>query len=189
MPPTTQRPDKAKPAQGALVVRPVGIPIVLRSRPHWAVWRYEQDHRGAWSKPPRMPDGAPADGGDRSTWSTFEDAYDAYRSDGWDGISYAFVELEGILAFDLDHTSDHAQRDQLIVKLLDSFTEHSPGGNGLHVWVRASLPPGRRRKDDLEIYSRRRFLSVTGHLVAASKPVIEPRQVAATRVWQRYVAD
>jgi putative DNA primase/helicase len=186
---TTQKPDKARPATGALVVRPVGIPIVLRSRSHWAVWRYEKDHRGAWSKPPRMPDGSAADGHDRTTWSTFEDAYEAYRSDGWDGISYAFEELEGIIAFDLDHIDEHQWRSADIVRTLDSFTERSPSGNGLHVWVRAKLPEGRRRKDDIEIYSRRRFLSLTGHVATKHPAVIEARQVAATNVWQRYVAD
>ncbi len=39
-----------------------------------------------------------------------------------------------------------------IVELLDSYTEVSPSGRGLHVWVRGKVPGDRRRRGKLEMY-------------------------------------
>lgn len=181
-----RRPVKDRPPGGAVSVSPTGIPGLLKHRHQWAVWKYERDARGAVSKPPRQPNGEAADGHDPGTWSSFQACFDAYRAGGWDGLSYAFVEAQGVLAFDLDHLSEHQARDAEIVRLLDSYTEWSPSHDGVHVWVLGALPEGRRRRDDIEIYSRRRFLSVTGALYQGAPSAIRPSPNLLP-VWRRWV--
>jgi primase-polymerase (primpol)-like protein len=52
-----------------------------------------------------------------------------------------------------------------VVRLLAGFTEVSPSGTGVHVWVRAKVPGTRCRRGQLEIYDDRRFVAVTGRVV------------------------
>jgi primase-polymerase (primpol)-like protein len=180
-----RRASKERPAGGAVSVSPSGIPAVLRQRHQWALWRYTTDSRGATSKPPSQPNGDPADGANPGTWSSFQDCFDAYREGGWDGLSYALVESQDLAAFDLDHFREHQTRDEAIIRALNSYTEWSPSGDGVHVWARGHLPEGRRRRDDVEIYSRRRFLSVTGQLYPGAPATIRhsPNLHAIWRTW------
>jgi len=182
-----RRASKERPAGGAVSVSPTGIPALLKHRHQWALWRYTTDSAGRTSKPPFQPDGvSPADGANPGTWSTFQECYDAYRAGGWDGLSYAFVEWQHLLAFDLDHLLEHQVRDEAIIRQLDSYTEWSPSHDGVHVWVLGALPEGRRRRDDVEIYSRRRFLSVTGNLYPGAPTTIRPSR-ALLPIWYQYL--
>lgn len=182
-----RRRAKERPSGGAASVSPAGIPGLLKVRHQWALWQYTTDAAGRTSKPPRQPDGEPADGANPATWSSFDECLDAYRAGGWDGLSYAFVESQNVLAFDLDHFREHQTRNEQLVRALDSYTEWSPGGDGVHVWLRGRLPDGRRRRDDIEIYSRRRFLSVTGQLYPGAPTQIRQATPALEHIWQSFV--
>lgn len=63
---------------------------------------------------------------------------------------------------------------------LDSYTEFSPSGRGLHVLARAELPPGGRRKGRVEMYDRGRFFTVTGRHLPGTPRGIEERTGAAS---------
>src|SRR5262249_2719907 len=56
-----------------------------------------------------------------------------------------------------------------------------PGGHGVRVFCRGTLPPGGRRKGKVEVYSDGRFLTVTGHALPGSPAAVEDRagEVAA----------
>ena len=53
-----------------------------------------------------------------------------------------------------------------IVRYFDSYTELSATGSGLHIIVRGEVP--NRRKGEVEVYSSKRFFTVTGHVVEVS---------------------
>jgi len=181
-------PFKDRPLEGATPIDMSGIPEVLIARRQWACWTYEHDPRTRRpSKPPRMPDGRPADGHDARTWSSFDACYDRYTRGECDGVSYVFQEAQGLLAFDLDHLAQWRTRDLAIVQALDSYTEWSASRDGLHVWLRGRLPEGRRRRDDIEIYSRARFLAVTGARLEGTPPDIRSSPNLHA-VWHRWVA-
>jgi putative DNA primase/helicase len=53
-----------------------------------------------------------------------------------------------------------------IVRYFDSYTELSATGTGLHIIVRGEKP--NRRKGEVEVYSSKRFFTVTRHVVEVS---------------------
>jgi hypothetical protein len=63
-----------------------------------------------------------------------------------------------------------------IAEKLDSYTEISPSGAGLHIIVRANLPEGRRRVGRVELYDQDRFFTVTGRRLAGTPHLPETRQ-------------
>jgi len=72
-----------------------------------------------------------------------------------------------------------------IVEDLDSYTEVSPSETGLKVFVRGELPPGRRRKRQIEMYDRGRFFTTTGYHLACTPTTVNERQTELTRLHRR----
>src|SRR5690606_16238342 len=54
-------------------------------------------------------------------------------------------------------------RQQKIYSQLNSYSELSPSGRGLHIICKASIPMGRRR-NNIEIYSSERYATFTGNV-------------------------
>lgn len=55
-----------------------------------------------------------------------------------------------------------------IIEGLDSYTELSPSGTGVHIVSRGKIP-GSGRRGSVEMYSQERFFTVTGHLIGESR--------------------
>lgn len=120
---------------------------------------------------PRTDD--PASVTDPAIWGTVAEALGARRLHGADGIGFMFTADDPYTGVDLDVLDDQA-RD--IITALDSYTECSPSGRGVHIIVRATKPAGRCKHGPVEMYDQARFLTVTGHLVPDSLGVIRDRQ-------------
>jgi putative DNA primase/helicase len=149
-----------------LSVRRETIPEELKIRPQWVVWRAVGD------KPDKVPysarTGRKASSTDLMTWSTFEEALEAYKRRACDGVGFVFSSGDPYTGIDLDNCVD-AQTSEIapwaleIVRYFDGYTELSATGTGLHIIVRGDLP--NRRKDAIEVYSSKRFFTVTGHII------------------------
>jgi putative DNA primase/helicase len=68
---------------------------------------------------------------------------------------------------------------------LDSYTEISPSGCGVHILVRGELPPGRRRKGRIEMYDCGRFFTITEHRLQDVPATINGRQEELTQLHRR----
>ena len=185
---------KTRPLGGPLPVKPEHIPLELKVHRGWACWRYTDDSAGRTSKPPFQPaSGERAEPSNMATWSSYDDAWAAYREGGtsdhpaYDGISFALWEPWGIVGVDLDHVSAHDHDARRFVDELDSYTEHTPGGDGLRIFVRGTLPPGRRRRDWVEMYSARRFLTVTGQQLPHASPTLTSSPRALYSLWYEFL--
>jgi putative DNA primase/helicase len=175
-------------------VQPQHIPWELRALKGWVLWKYQHDQRNHLGKPPFTPDGTDAAESDPTTWSTFEDAYAAYRArpDLWSGVGFALSQHWGIVGVDLDHVQElgHEHEADRIVRVLDSYTERTPGGDGLRVFVRGTLPHGRRRRDWVEMYDSHRYLTLTGQKLPDVPATIERRQRQLEQMfWAHLGAD
>jgi putative DNA primase/helicase len=147
-----------------LAVRPEGIPGELRVRPQWVVWK------AVGEKPDKVPysahGGLKASSTDLMTWGTFEEALGAYKVGGYAGVGFVFSSGDPFTGIDLDgcvnpRTGELATWAMEIVSYFGSYTELSATGTGIHIIVRGDMP--NRRKDEVEVYSSKRFFTVTGH--------------------------
>lgn len=167
----------------ALVVQPDGIPPELTARRQWVGWTWGWSaQRGEWAKIPKHPrTGGNARSTDAATWTDFATAYAAMRRRGWAGVGFVVTRDDPFTGVDLDHCLDPqtgalAPWAAAIVAALDSYTEVTPSGTGLRVWVRGSLIGRMGTKGDgtpkegartttppkIEIYCGSRYFTVTG---------------------------
>ncbi|MGH3085706.1 MAG: hypothetical protein ACRDSJ_00125 [Rubrobacteraceae bacterium] len=136
-----------------------------RDLKQWVCWRSEE-RGGRKTKIPCSPrSGSRARCDDPATWGTFAEAREAVRERSCDGVGFVFTADDPFCGVDLDGCVDPASGKvepwaKEIVDHLDSYTEVSPSGTGLHIIVHAKIPEGRpgNRKDNVEIYDRLRSL-------------------------------
>ena len=149
------------------------IPAVFKDSDRWAIGR---------SKTPYIADDSgKASSTDPSTWRPFADALAAVTLGKGDALWYALDPESGIVAVDLDKCRDPESGVLLpfaraFVALLDSYTEVSPSGTGVHVYLRATKPSDECKRGLVECYDRARFMSMTGDRLEGTPSTIEPRQ-------------
>lgn len=168
-----------------------GIPEELKLRKTWVCWRW-QKRKGKWTKPPYdVKTGELASPTDPSTWATLPEAI--AKIGKYDGIGIALED--GLCGVDLDKCVDPktAQIEpwaREVVADLNSYTEITPSGTGLHVLVFARLPEEGRRKRNVEVYGpgSPRYFTMTGNHLPGTPTTIEHRQEQLDAFHRRYVA-
>lgn len=168
-----------------LPVAVAGIPDELRAVPQWVCWKYCW-RKSSWAKFPIRADKlTAANVADPSTWSTFEKALKQYQKQKQKlaGIGFVFAAESQYSGIDLDdcRNADTGALEpwaQAIVEQVKSYSEVSPSGTGLKIFIRGKLPPeSRRRKEgNIEMYSDGRFFTVTGCRVPEALATVEARQ-------------
>ena len=107
---------------------------------------------------------------DPSTWYSFGATITAYEfgRGNFDGLMFALTVDDPFVFVDLDHCRDpqtgHIEHlARTYINRLAGYTELSPSGTGVHVFVRGRLPDFGRKKGNFEVYSSARFATMTGH--------------------------
>ncbi|MCX6378997.1 MAG: hypothetical protein NT023_05890 [Armatimonadetes bacterium] len=166
---------KPPPRPTALPVKPDDIPQFLKDLPRWLVWRYSWKNR-KWTKIPyNARTGGEGSSTNERTWSRYEEALRAYQTGEYDGIGFALSPEVGITGIDLDkcrnvETGELTPLADTIIGNMGTYTEVSPSGTGLRLFVMGSKPAGRCKDDPrgVEIYNAGRYLTITGHALLDS---------------------
>lgn len=186
----------------------------LRDSKKWVCWTYEK-RDGKKTKPPIAPFDSSkyAKSNDKSTWGTYSEAVDYHARDDTDTEGVGFM-LDGegvVVGVDLDGCR-HPDTGELepwaedIVDELDTYTEVSPSGTGLRLFVVGLLPDGRNKRKqertldlpewveenknaEVEVYDRTRYMTYTGEHVDGTPTEAKPRNDTLRRVHEEYVAD
>ena len=147
----------------------VNVPSELLVLPQWVGWKSTQKPGAA--KPTKVPynplTGRKAESDNPETWGAVWDASSAMEKRGFDGVGFVFTEGDEFAGVDLDHSVRNGQSEPWavdIIAALDSYTEYSPSGTGVHIIVRGRVPKG-LKKANIEIYSDGRYFTVTGNRV------------------------
>ena len=152
-----------------LPVKPESIPQELKSICRWVVWRLERHTKNngeeVWKKVPHQVNGRLAQVTNPKHWSTYEDAFDAYIIEGYEGIGIAFDGSDDIHGIDLDGCVEDGQLNGLAQNLLDrvdGYAETSPSGTGIKLFTKSNLAIN-GKKGNVEVYKESRYFTVTGH--------------------------
>jgi hypothetical protein len=159
--------------------RPDGIPAELRALARWVEARDKEPYNART--------GERASTTNPKTWSGFEQAIAAASKRGHRHVGFIFSAADDYVGVDVDHCRDPEtgvtdERALLIVRTLDSYTEVSSSGTGLHIIVKGSLPAeGRVGTFDgmkVEIYPDGRHFVMTGHQLDGAPTTINRRDRA-----------
>jgi primase-polymerase (primpol)-like protein len=156
------------------------IPEQLRQHDQWVLWR-RQKRRGKVTKVPYCArTGQMASSTEPATWSSFDRAVAAYKAGGYSGIGFVFTSKDEVVGIDLDkcrdtengHIADWAAK---IIAQIDTYSEVSPSGEGVHLYAFGKLPDACRKKGHIEVYESGRYFTVTGHHVPGTPLSVEAR--------------
>lgn len=110
-------------------------------------------------------------------WSTFEKAYQTLQKSRYDGLCYCLDK--GLVFLDLDNSIDDnggfsPLAEYLLSTFPDTYSERSCSGRGIHIFLRAKMPPDSMKRNDrlgIECYEERRFCCMTGDILSATKEI------------------
>jgi hypothetical protein len=156
------------------------IPLELRKLNQWLIWKAD--------KKPRNPRNSTlASVSDPSIWTSYNDACKGAK-DYKAGLGFVFTENDPYCAIDLDKVIDDdgviAPWAQEIIDKLDSYTEVSQSGHGIHIIVRGKKPGEESKKDGVEIYDQGRYFALTGNLWQ-DRAAINDRQAELDWLYER----
>ena len=184
------------------------IPEVLRAARQWVGFKNKI--------PIDAKTGRAGKSTDCSTWCDFQTAIDGIVKYTLGGVGYVFKKGQWICGTDLDNCRDPvtgvlSPEAQWIVNLLDSYTEVSPSGYGIHIYVQVAegfsldrfkkngikMPPngieryvmkdGERvkKEPEIEFYMEGRYFTVTGNAIGTQRTVNE-RTTELLQVLERF---
>lgn len=172
------------------------VPACLRERPQWVCWKYENRDGKPTKVPIEARTGQRGSSTDPATWTSFEEAVAACRRyAALEGVGFVFSEGDPFCGIDLDGAvvdGRIAPQAQLIIDRFNTYTEISPSGRGVKLFLRGRKPEraGCRQDhvdgfDHLEVYDSKRFFTVTGDHVAGTPRTVEDRQAELDELCQR----
>src|ERR687890_2660085 len=166
----------------------------MRDLRQWLCWRSEE-RDGKPTKVPYAPaTGKRADSTVPETWTGYQEAVRVCKEQGYSGIGFVFTPEDDLCGVDLDRCLDPETGEiegwvQEVIGELNSYTEISPSGTGVHILVRGELLAGRNRKGRFEAYDRGRYFTVTGKHLSGTPRSIESRQEELRRVVRRVFVE
>ena len=166
------------------------IPKELKKRNQWVCWKKED-------KCPVNPrTGKNACSDDPGTWGSFNDAVkysEAHQGNGIGGIGFTFSENDPYCGVDGDHCRDKTtltiepQTADELTKL-NTYSEISPSGEGVHAVVKGKLPGaglGPKEGRLFEMYDKGRYFTFTGHWLGEFGGHIEDRTAEILELYKR----
>jgi len=149
------------------------VPAELTERPQWVCWRLEERDEKLTKVPYTPGTLYRASSTDLMTWSTFDEAMDAYErgEPPYDGIGFVFSSGDPYVGIDLDKCRNPESGDiapwaqEILNRVGDAYAEISPSGTGIHIIVCGTVRSGGMRRGPVEMYSRGRYFTITGRVL------------------------
>lgn len=140
------------------------IPVELKKLKQWVCYDNSKLPKNAYT-------GGNAMSNNPDTWSDYDTAIRAMQTYGFLGIGFMFAN--GYFGVDLDKCLDDVDFVDEFVDTLNSYTEISKSGNGIHIICKGSLPQGARRRGNIEMYQTGRYFIMTGKCYGEVRPIID----------------
>lgn len=158
------------------------IPSYLQQMDRWVMWQAHEKPDGKVAKKPIQPNGIAASTRNPATWASFKDCKKAFeRHPGrFNGIGFVMTDMEDPVTFiDLDGCFENGKLNaqaKAIVQAAQSYTEKSPSGKGVRVFLKGDAGAFVNNAQGVEVYTQdsTRFVTITGHKGNAWTPAIKP---------------
>lgn len=164
------------------------IPEFMKSRNQWIVWRWDfrtnGDNKIISTKLPLQVNGKRASSTDPETWSSYDEAYEAYQNNTqYAGVGYIISKDDGVVGIDFDNCLQVSEdgvptfnTDILgLIESYASYTEASPSQTGLKMLGLGEIPKSVLNSGagsgfkvnnylediDIEVYQHSRFFTIT----------------------------
>ncbi|MCR4661668.1 MAG: DUF5906 domain-containing protein [Clostridia bacterium] len=178
------------------------IPQEIKQTRRWICYKIEMRDGKQTKVPYCAINGDYAKSNDSSTWTIFRVAISGCVKFGFDGIGFMLGEDKqtGIKYFgiDLDNHEDEQGNKPMtqddffdfsseFINTLQSYTEYSHSGEGIHIICKGSLPEGARRKAGVgvEMYDKGRFFTMSGNVIL-DLPIMD-RTEEIKPLWEKYL--
>ena len=163
------------------------IPTELQNLKQWCCYKLvEQKNTDKLSKLPINPETKKgAKSNDPSTWVDYDTAL--LYADEYDGVGFFFTPPYVGVDIDSVNLEKIDTKTLEIINTLDSYTEISVSGKGLHIIVRGSIPGGVCRKGTLEMYQEARFFAMTGNILRGCPDEVYDRQQELEKIYKKYM--
>lgn len=174
------------------------IPLEMRQYRQWINWRYDFADGKETKIPIRSLDGHKASVTNPLDWNEFDYARNVAETKTYEhngnsfafGLGFVFTKSDPYTGVDLDNKNHdetiHARQIE-IHRQLDSYSEFSPSGNGIHIITRAALAGMGKRKGGIECYDTSRYFTFTGNIYNAV--LIADRQQQIDVLWSEIKGD
>lgn len=171
------------------------VPGELKTRRQWLVWRFEPGEK----KPKKMPYyadgtwehrrvGKQGDEQDRRRLVTYDEALRVAPDDpAKGGVGFAFLPEDGLIGIDIDAVIDPetgviSERAASIIEACDSYTEYSPSGKGVHIFVHGRVDRSfKSNQIGLEVFCHAQFFTWTGRHYAGTPETVNAIDEAVLR--------
>lgn len=157
------------------------IPQELKALPNWICWDAVPDEKRGKIK--KVPINALTGGGamsnNPSTWCDFDTAVRASEKHSgigfmFDGCPYFGVDIDGKEEeLEAYQRGENGNIISEFISTLQSYTEISQSGKGIHIICRGKLPKRGRRKGSVEMYEDGRFFVMTGNSCSEYEGIAE----------------
>lgn len=164
---------------------PHSPPEALRSRKQWLCWRLEQHPEE--KKPRKVPYyvngkrryGDQGSESDRAALTDFETAAAAVEQRKLSGVGFAFLPGDGLIGIDLDKvidtdTGEVSERARNIIAACASYTEFSPSGTGVHIFVQGESETFKSNAIGVEVFCGSQYFTWTGRHYPDTPATVEP---------------
>ncbi|MDR1777729.1 MAG: DUF3987 domain-containing protein [Desulfovibrio sp.] len=93
------------------------------------------------------------------------------------GVGFVLTEADQFIGIDLDNCVAGAGQLEPwaaeVITRLGSYSELSPSGRGVRIFLKGAMPGDRNRRGNVEVYSKKRYLTVTGAIIGDNKGIVE----------------
>ena len=169
------------------------IPQEMKKLRRWVGFKIEERDGKKTKIPFNAITGSLGSSTDPRTWTSFNVALLGCVKYHFDGLGFCLGKNEAdgsyISGVDLDNhgEEDFEELAKDFINTLNSYTEFSPSGKGVHIFIKGKKPEGRCRKSNIEMYGTGRFFTVTGNVIKALP--LGDREEELKSLWEKYLKE
>ena len=182
-----------------MTINPDSIPLELKIHNQWILFKFASVD-GKLKKFPCNVRGQMKGWNLPKNQSSFELVHRTFTNNHeYSGIGFVVTENDPYICIDFDHvynpnTGEWNQQALEEITKLNSYTEFSPSGTGVHVFVKSKMVKTGRRKDQpdgtgREMYSALHYMTVTGNHIPGTPPEINEAQETIDDFYEKWFPE